>query len=343
MRTGPANLITDVAGIAVGNAISVRVRTGVTVLTAGRRGMVAACDVRGGAPGTRETDCLRPGNLVGRAHAVVLSGGSVYGLAAASTVTIALARRDIGVRLTRNVPTVPIVPSAVIFDLANGGDKQWDIEPPYSRLGAEALAAAGRKFGIGAEGAGLGATTGVGPGGLGSASFRFDGVTVGAIVVANPVGSPYLPDSRAFWAWPLEIDGEFGGVRPDVTAIAPAVDPMGADTKLAARARPSLNTMIGVVATDSDLDCAECERLARAAQDGFTRAVRPSHTLMDGDTIFALASGKKPLGRARAAQLARIGSAAADCVARAVARGIHVATKDWRENRAQLGKEGWMS
>lgn len=323
MRTGPRNLLTDVAGIEVGNAASRRVRSGVTVVTTGR-GMVAACDVRGGAPGTRETDALRPGNLVDRVHAVVLTGGSVFGLGAADAVATELSASGSGLRVMRGTPAVPIVPAAVIYDLGNGGDKNWGRRPPYARLGIKALRNAAKEFALGAVGAGTGATAGAYPGGLGSASVQTGGVTVAALVVANPVGSPYMPDGRTFWAWPLEIGDEFGGHRPDPKQINGVMEPVPGDAKIGAVSLS--NTMIGVVATDAVLTQAECDRMARAAHDGFARAVRPSHTLLDGDTLFALTSGRQSLQGARERQLAALGSAAADCVARAVARGVHFAS-----------------
>ena len=325
VQPGPRNLITDVAGIQVGNAESRKARSGVTVIRAGA-GMRAGCDVGGGAPGTRETDSLRPGNLVGMVHAVVLTGGSVFGLAAADAVTAQLSAAGDGLRIRPGTPVVPIVPAAVIYDLANGGHKDWGTRPPYAGLGTRALAAAKPDFALGAAGAGRGATAGTGPGGLGSASLVVDGITIGALVVANPAGSPYMADGRTFWAWPLEINAEFGGIRPDPQTLAVAMDPTPPETSLAAGRPMAFNTMVGVVATDADLDTAECTRLARAAQDGYARAVRPSHTLFDGDVVFALASGAKRLTRLRASTLARLGSAAADCVARAVARGVHAAT-----------------
>ena len=210
---GARNLLTDVAGLRVGNADSARLRSGTTVVVADR-GAAAGCDVRGGAPGTRETDCLRPGNLVGRLHAVVLSGGSVFGLGAADAVAAGLSAAGTGLRLDRGTPAIPIVSAAVIYDLANGGEKDWGAEPPYARLGAAALEATSKEFPLGAIGAGRGATAGNCDGGLGSASLVFDGITVAALVVANPVGSPFMADGRTFWAWPLEIGGEFGGCRP---------------------------------------------------------------------------------------------------------------------------------
>ena len=326
VRVGDHNLITDVAGLRVGNATSSRVRSGVTVIVTDR-GMRAGCDVGGGAPGTRETDSLRPGNLVGRAHAIVLSGGSVFGLGAADAVTTKLSAEQCGLRLRRNTPVVPIVPAAVIYDLANDGDKNWGRRPPYANLGLKALAAAKRKFRLGSVGAGRGATAGDWPGGLGSASVVLEvvgGITVGGLVIANPAGSPYMADGKTPWAWPLEIKGEFGGRRPDPATLETSIDPMPGGS-LVSRQRRSLNTMVAVVATDADLSTAECERVSCAAQDGFARAVRPSHTLMDGDTIFTLASGQKAIKGGREFVLAALGSAAADCIARAVARGVYAA------------------
>lgn len=325
-RTGRRNLITDVAGILVGNAQSRNARSGVTVVLAeAADGAVAGCDVGGGAPGTRETDVLRPGNLVGRAHAVVLGGGSVFGLAAADAVAAELSSAGRGLRLGEGTPAVPIVPAAVIYDLANGGRKNWGVRPPYRGLGAKALRAAGRDFGLGPAGAGLGATTGAGRGGLGSASLLFDGVTVGAVVAVNPVGSPYMADGETPWAWPLEVGDEFGGARPDGRSLPASVEPVPADTKLAAMACPGSSTMVAVVATDLAMDTAECSRAARAAQDGFARAVRPSHTLLDGDVVFVLSTGRVKAKGDRMRNLAALGSAAADCLARAVARGVAAA------------------
>ena len=324
---GKRNLLTDVTGLRVGNADCDRIRSGSTVVVA-ERGFTAGCDVGGGAPGTRETDCLRPGNLVGRLHAVVLSGGSVFGLGAADAVTARLSAIGFGLRLDRGTPAIPIVGAAVIYDLANGGEKDWGEIPPYAGFGAAALESASEAFALGRVGAGRGAMAGNRAGGLGSASLVLEETTVAALVVANPVGSPFMADGCTPWAWPLEIDGEFGGRRPDAGALAAAVDPMPPDTKLATRNAPSLNTVIGVVATDADLSSAECERFARAAQDGIARAVRPSHSLMDGDTIFALSTRRKKLDAPRERRLAVLGSAAADCVARAVARGVFEAGAD---------------
>jgi len=319
--TGERNLLTDVDGLRVGNAACERARSGVTVVLVDRAA-TAGCDVGGGAPGTRETDCLRPGNLVGRLHAVTLAGGSVFGLAAADAVACRLSADGHGLRLDRGTPAVPIVSAAVIYDLNNGGDKDWGESPPYASLGRKALAAAATDFGLGPTGAGRGATTGVGVGGLGSASLKLGGITVAALMVANPVGSPFMADGCTFWAWPLEVGDEFGGRKPDPLTLPDMADPMPM-TKLASGRPASLNTVVGVVATDADLDSGDCRRLARAAQDGIARAVRPSHTLMDGDTVFALATGRAALQGSRPGALAELGSAAADCVARALSRGVH--------------------
>lgn len=328
-RPGPRNLITDVAGLTVGHADDSAAGTGVTTLVC--EGFYnASVDVRGGGPGVRETETLAAENLVGRAHAVVLSGGSVFGLAAADGVVAALSARGVGLHLKPGSPAIPIVPAAVLHDLANPGDKAWGLDPPYRRLGMASLDAAGPQFALGSAGAGLGAMAGLIKGGVGSASLDMGGgLVAGALIVANPVGSVMTPDGRAFWAWPFEIDGEFGGGRPD-PAVG-AIDPVPDDGRLASlgRLQPGAATTIGVVATTADLTTAECKRLAMMAHDGLARAVRPAHMPFDGDTLFAIATGACSIGHGddRAVRLAAIGSAAADCTARAIARGVHEALK----------------
>jgi L-aminopeptidase/D-esterase-like protein len=326
VRPGRLNLITDVPGLRVGHATDQRARTGVTTVLCDAL-TPAGVDVRGGAPGVRETDTLAPDSLVGAAHALVLAGGSVFGLAAADGVVAALSAAGTGLRIADGPHALPIVPAAVLHDLANGGDKRWS-EPPYRALGAASVAAAGREFRLGTVGAGCGARAGLVDGGLGSASLDLGGgVVVGALVGVNPVGSVYMPDGRTFWAWPFEIDGEFGGLRPG--AMPPATDPCPSDTRLAEHARPApgSSTVIAVVATSVALTTAECRRLATMAHDGIARAVRPAHTTFDGDTVFALATGAVAAEppASRAATLATLGSAAADCLARAIARGVHAA------------------
>jgi L-aminopeptidase/D-esterase-like protein len=321
---GPRNLITDVPGIRVGNAARAAVRSGTTVLLC-EGSVAAAADVRGGGPGTRETEALAPENLVGRADAIVLTGGSALGLAAADSVAARLSAAKVGLALHPGAPVVPIVPAAVIYDLANGGDKTWNETPPYRDLGAEACAAAGLDFALGRAGAGTGARAGLVDGGLGSASLQLaDGLTVGALMVVNPVGSVLMPDGRSFWAWPWEIDGEFGGIRPEPTVHMrdplPALGRLEQGGKLIAGG----NTTIGVVAVSANCTTAECKRLAMMAQDGLARAVVPAHTPFDGDVLFCVATGGVDIGtgRERQVRIAAIGSALANCVARAIARGV---------------------
>jgi len=325
-RPGPRNLITDVADLKVGHATDEAVRTGVTVLLCGS-GWAAGVDVRGGGPGSRETDALSPENLVGRVHAVVLAGGSVFGLGAADGVAAALSHQGIGLQWRAASPAIPIVPSAVLHDLGNGGDKNWGLCPPYRDLGMRALNAADADFALGSVGAGRGAKAGLLKGGIGSSSVDLgDGLIVGALVALNSVGSPMMPDGKTYWAWPFELGQEFGGAGAPRSAMDVS-DPAPDESRLRAigRLQPGVNTTLGVVGCNADLSTAECKRVAIMAQDGIARAVRPAHTPFDGDTIFAIASGAPVLDKTlvRGAQLARIGSAAADCLARAIARAVH--------------------
>jgi L-aminopeptidase/D-esterase-like protein len=327
-RPGPKNLITDVAGLKVGHATNEAVRTGVTaVICAG--GWTAAADVRGGGPGTRETDALAPENLAARAHAVVLAGGSVFGLAAADGVAAALSVQGFGLQLRLGSPAIPIVPCAVLHDLSNGGEKNWGLSPPYRDLGLSAAGAAAGDFALGSVGAGRGALAGMRKGGIGSASLDcHEGLMVGALVAVNAVGSVLMPDGKTYWAWAYELEREFGGSGPPASPMDLS-DPAPDEARLLGigRLRPGANTTIAVVACNADLSAAECKRVAMMAQDGIARAVRPAHTPFDGDTVFALASAELALDASllRAAQIGRIGSAAADCLARAVARAVHFA------------------
>jgi L-aminopeptidase/D-esterase-like protein len=326
LKAGPRNLITDVEGLLVGHAVDMRAETGVTVVLC-RDHYCAGVDVRGGGPGTRETEVLSAENLVGRAHAIALAGGSVFGLAAADGVAQGLAERGIGYRHRAEGLPVPIVPAAVIYDLANGGDKTWG-EPPYRALGVAAVAAASDQFALGRCGAGRGGQAGLAWGGVGSASLDLGGgLIVGALAVNNAIGSTMMPDGVTPWAWPFEVGAEFGGAKPGPQP--PLDDPLPAQSKLGARLAAGVNTTIGVVATNADLTTSECRRVAMMAQDGLARAVRPAHSPFDGDTIFALASGVIGAGEglARAVAVTRIGSAAADCFARAIARGVYEARK----------------
>ena len=321
IRKGERNLITDVAGLMVGQAEDIAARTGVTVVL-GDEAMMAAADVRGGAPGTRGVLGLDSVPLVERVDAVVLSGGSAFGLDAPSGVEAFLRRRERGFRIAPGVPPVPIVAGAIIFDLDNGGDKEWGTDPPYRLLGRRATENASLDFALGNAGAGLGATAGAYKGGLGSASSVTDeGFTVGALVVVNSVGSPVMPGTDVFWAWPFEQDGEFGGRVPRAPAAA-ALD-FPPDMKGAARA--GANTTVATVATDVELTTLELRRIAIMAHDGFARALRPVHTAFDGDLVTAVSTGRRQLTGPRAIAVTLLGHMAADCLARAVARGIYEA------------------
>jgi L-aminopeptidase/D-esterase-like protein len=325
MRPGPLNLITDVPGILVGHATDERAVTGVTTVVAETH-VVGGVDVRGGAPGVRETDTLAPEALVDQVHAIVLAGGSVFGLGAADGVATTLSNAGRGLRILSHTRTIPIVPAAVLHDLGGPGDKNWQTSP-YPELGVASVLAAERDFALGAIGAGRGARAGKVPGGIGSASLDLgDGLIVGALVAVNSIGSAYLPDGRTFYAWPYEQDGEFGGHRS--SEAYSLRDPAPPDSRLADMAppQPGTSTVIAVVATSAQLGKADCKRLAVMAQDGIARAIRPSHTPFDGDTVFAIATGKSSVA-ANAALVARLGSAAADCLCRAIARGVHAASQ----------------
>lgn len=310
MTPGPRNLITDVPGVLVGNAEDHRLKTGVTVLTS-EKAFVAGVAVMGGAPGTRETELLSPENTVAAVDALVLAGGSAFGLDAASGVTEALKVRGRG--FVAHGHTIPIVPAAILFDLASGGEA-WDTNP-YSNLGRAALEASGRDISLGSVGVGTGATTANLKGGLGSASAVLaNGVTVGAIVAVNAIGQT-TDDHGRFWAAPFEINDEFGGLGP--VESAGLLQP----TKPEQRA----NTTIAVVATDLTLSKAQAERMALMAHAGLARAVVPSHTPFDGDIVFAASTGRIKTENPEL-DLMAVGHAAATCLARAIARGVHAAT-----------------
>ncbi|MEZ5665855.1 MAG: P1 family peptidase [Alphaproteobacteria bacterium] len=316
MRPGPTNGLCDVAGIRLGHAHDAAVRTGVTVLLPDRP-VLAAVDVRGGGPGTRESDALDPVATVDRIDALVLAGGSVYGLDAASAVTAALGARGRG--FMHRGACVPIVPAAICFDLHNGGDKAWGETPPYARLGRAALENVGETAAVGSVGAGHGAHAGPLQGGLGMASLATEGLVVAALAVVNAAGSVTMPGLPQFWAWPFERGNEFGGLGP------PAAMP-GTDLDLPRPAERE-NTTLVVVATDARLTKAAAKRVAVMAQDGLARAIRPVHTPFDGDMVFTLATAARA-EPASVAETARIGAMAADCVARAVARGVYAAVSN---------------
>ncbi len=310
------NLLTDVAGLSVGNADDARLKSGVTVVLCDEPA-IASGHVMGGAPGTRDTDLLAPEQTIATVDAVVLSGGSAFGLESASGVMAGLAEAGRGVAI--GTARVPIVPAAILFDLLNGGDKDWGAAAPYPALGRAALAAAGADFALGSVGAGAGATTVNLKGGLGSASERLDsGITVAALVAVNALGQATIGDTAHFWAAPFERNGEFGGLGP------PLAYPAGATALRHKGQAAGASTTIAVIATDAKLTKAEAKRLAVMAHDGFARALWPSHTPMDGDIVFALATGRATA--TGTADMIAIGAAGAACMARAIARGIYAAT-----------------
>jgi L-aminopeptidase/D-esterase-like protein len=330
-RPGALNLITDVGGLKVGSAHDERVGTGVTVIRPDARA-VAAVVVAGGGPGTRETDALAPDTLVDAIDAIVFSGGSVYGLAAADGVTAALGAAGQGFALFPNsaVPTSPIVPAAILYDLANPGDKAWGETPPYRRLGMDALKNVQPSFDLGRAGAGFGARAGGGPGGLGSASIAtHDGIVVGALAAVNSHGSVKMPGSDAYWAWPYEQSGEFGGARPADGYALDADDWGSAKSNPGVRPLPPMagrtNTTLCCVATNVALAPAEAQRVAKMAMAGVARAVRPVFAPFDGDVVFCLSTAQVERTEHRPFILARIGELAASTLARAIARGVHAA------------------
>ncbi|WP_029032038.1 P1 family peptidase [Salinarimonas rosea] len=311
------NLITDVAGIAVGNAHDARLASGVTVALFDAPA-VASVAALGGAPGNRDTACLEPDATVEAVDAIVLSGGSGFGLDAAGGVQAWLRARGRGFAIRDAL--VPIVPQAIVFDLLNGGDKDWGLYPPYRELGHEACEAAGAEFALGTVGGGYGATTVDLKGGLGSASaVTPSGHTVGALVVVNAIGSAIVGEGPHFWAAPFEVDGEFGGLG------LPA-DVARRSGRLAWKGGPQPATTIALVATDAGLTKSQAKRVAVQANDGLARALRLTHAPYDGDTVFCAATGRRPLGDAPAIALTEIGAVAADVLARAVARGVREAT-----------------
>jgi len=288
-KSGPTDSFTDVQGLRVGHAHDAAVRTGVTVIRPDAP-VTMGVDVRGGGPGTRDTDALDPTCLVEKVHGLVLSGGSVFGLAAADGVCAHLSEQGVGLAFTARA--IPVVPSAILYDLMNGGDKDWGTEPPYRTLGIEALAACDTQFEEGRAGAGYGAQAGAQKGGIASASLvAEDGIMVSAIVAVNSFGVA-------------------NGAHQHGIVDMPKVGFVGT------------NTTIGAVATNVALDKAGCTRLAIMAQDGYARRIRPIHTPFDGDTVFAMATGEKKVESELAPMLALIGTLAADCIVRAIERAV---------------------
>ena len=312
------NLLTDISGVRVGHADDNALASGVTAVVFDRPA-VAAIDVRGGGPGTREGALLDLANTVERIDAIALGGGSAFGLEAGGGVQAWLAEQGRGFAVRGAV--IPIVPGAIMFDLLNGGDKAWGRFAPYRDLGYAAAAAATETFALGSAGAGLGATTANFKGGLGSASAATqNGVRVAALAVVNAVGSVTVGDGPWFWAAPFEIGGEYGdrGLPPAFTP-----DMLAMRIKGGAAATPVENTTLVVVVTDAALTKPQAKRLAMIAQTGFARAIYPVHAPLDGDVLFAAATGEKPIDPL--AGLTELGMVAANVVARAIARGVYEA------------------
>jgi len=315
-RAIPANLITDVAGVKVGHAQDTRIATGTTVILFDQP-TVAAVDLRGGGTGTRETELLDPAMTVERIEAIFLSGGSAFGLDAGSGVQAYL--REQGRGYAVGSARVPIVPGAILFDLLNGGDKEWGRYPPFRELGYAAAKAADTRFELGSVGAGTGATTVTFKGGIGSAStVTRDGIAIGALAAVNGAGSAVVGDGPQFWAAPFEQNGEFGG-----RGFPPHVPPAALEPRTKGAAR--MSTTLVVIATDAALTKAQAKRLAMMAQSGLSHAIYPVHTPLDGDLVFAAATGAQPLADLPFS-LMRLGAAATQVTARAIARGVYEAS-----------------
>lgn len=314
MKAGPTNSMADVGGLRVGNAQDATLKSGTTVVL-GDAPFVTSVAIMGGAPGTRETDLLAPDKSVAAVDALVLAGGSAFGLDACSGVVDGLRSDGRGFRV--GAAQIPLVPGAILFDLLNGGAKDW-AENPYRALGLAAYHAAQAEFEIGSVGAGTGALTSMLKGGLGTASLQLpDGSTVAALVAANPVGAVTTPGDRHFYAAPFEMNGEFGGIGPDPASGLGLSRESRKMNAMSART----NTTIAIVATNATLTKAECHRVATAAHDGIARACVPAHTPNDGDLVFALSTAARP-----AADVLLTGHAAALCLSRAIARAVYEAT-----------------
>jgi L-aminopeptidase/D-esterase-like protein len=313
------NLLTDIAGVRVGHAEDAKVASGVTAIVFDQPA-VAAIDVRGGGPGTREGSLLDLASTQERVDAIALSGGSAFGIEAGAGIQAWLAEQGRGLNIRGAL--IPLVPGAILFDLLNGGDKAWGRFAPYRDLGYAAAVSAATDHALGSVGAGLGATTATFKGGLGSASaVTSGGITVSAIIAVNAVGSATVGDGPWFWAAPFEVDGEFGGrglpgkFTDDMLRMRIKGGPAASERE---------NTTIGVVVTDAVLTKPQAKRLAMIAHTGFARAIYPVHAPTDGDVLFAAATGAKPIDPI--VGMTELGMVAANVVARAIARGVYHAT-----------------
>ncbi|NTF33124.1 P1 family peptidase [Rhizobium skierniewicense] len=326
------NLLTDIEGVAVGHATDLQLGSGVTAIVFDRPA-IASGSVLGGAPGGRETALLDPSMTVDMVDALVLSGGSAFGLDAAGGVQSGL--RETGRGFAVGSTRVPIVPQAILMDLLNGGNKDWGLHSPYRDMGYDAFkAATSQPFALGSVGAGTGATTATFKGGLGSASaVTSGGHKVAAIVAVNAMGSATVGTSRHFWAAPYERDGEFGGLGLPREFSA-------TDTAMRIKGVTLIATTIGAVVTDAVLTKAQAHRLSIMAHGGLARAILPSHLAGDGDTMFAAAMCSKPMSTA--SDFTELCHLAGMVVSRAIARGVHEARalphdgaqKAWRDHLA---------
>ncbi|MFJ7156025.1 P1 family peptidase [Streptomyces sp. NPDC101118] len=319
--------LTDVTGLRVGHARlpGDGALTGTTVVLAPEGGAVAAVDVRGGGPGTKETDALDPLNLVSRVDAVVLTGGSAYGLDAVSGVMAWLEERGRGVRVGPDPSqVVPVVPAAALFDLGRGGDWRARPDAAVGRAAVEAAAASepGSPVAQGSVGAGTGAVAGGLRGGVGTASVRLDsGVTVGALVVVNAAGSVVDPLTGVLYGRMLEGRTAYPADPVHEAALERLAAAKAATSERAAGyVRPPLNTTLAVVGTDAALTKAQARKLAGTSHDGLARAVRPVHLMNDGDTVFALSAGEREVPGVE--EFNAVLAAGADAVTRAVVRAV---------------------
>lgn len=317
-------------GLRVGHACDADVDTGVTVFVADAP-VAASAHVMGGAPGTRETDLLRPSATVAEIDALVFSGGSAFGLGAADEVAGALAARGRGFAV--GPVRVPIVPAAILFDLLNGGNKEMDLVSLYRRLGLDALTTADDETRLGTLGAGTGATTANLKGGFGAAEESVEDVRVQAFAAVNALGCVTMGDGPHFWGAAFERDGEVGGLD------APAHAEAAADIRTKGR-DPQGSTTLALVATDAVLDKAALERLAIASHDGLARAIWPAHTPLDGDCVFTLSTGR---ARVEGSEMVDLCAAAARALTRAIMLGVHSASErpsdilpTWRSRFARL-------
>ncbi len=321
MKSGIRNSITDIYGLTVGNAHDRQLKSGVTALICDEP-MISSVTVLGGAPGTRDTELLAPENTVAGVDAIVLSGGSAFGLDAASGVQAWMRQHDRGFPV--GPVKVPIVPGAILFDLVNGGDKDWGTYPPYRNLGFKAAENASKNFDTGSAGAGTGALVAGLKGGLGTASIILEnGTRIAALFAVNALGSPLIAETRHFNAALLEKNGEFGGHG------LPEGKLQGGDNlniKFRGELPDNANTTIGIVATDAKLSKSEAKRLAIAAHDGITRAIWPAHTPMDGDLVFSIATGRSDVA-VGGSQWIDLSAHAASVTARAISRGVYDAGK----------------